>query len=291
MVYFNNTDDMKGVNLLAFTYDNNKTKDGKESQYLDVQVDYRDSKLPAEESDFHLYSKLDPKPGPNGEKRYNNGVRYYKSQYDAIKKIAGPNREPRLNREGEKVGDVYAFKADLMRKQTEGLGWQYIVNTKTLEQSDFRMDTNTLENQRKAASAHKQVRLAREAEEAKTKEQEPAVDAQTTAKDEPITDGSVAEKVEAAPKAAEKESAVKQEPIAVVETQTAVKEPITDEPVAQKAEVAPNAVKEESAVIAKDELIVEKKDVSSVRERLAAKLESSGASAEAQAEVEEPAFG
>lgn len=129
-----------GVNLLARTYDNAVTKDGK-TQFLDVQVDARDARA-AGDNNLHLTSTRTK--DQNGKDTYNNSAAYTSGQYEDMQAAAGPNSEPILNKDGEKIGQVLAFKANVMPSQR---GNGLVVNTKSLEQSDHKVDSQTLDNQ------------------------------------------------------------------------------------------------------------------------------------------------
>lgn len=140
---------MTGVNLIAKVYDNGATKDGK-SHYADIQVDARDSRGP-EQSNLHL--KSERVKGPDGKERFANTAPYSVGQLEEIIKAAGPNTEPLLNKDGEKVGTVYGFKGNVM-PASRGTG--LVVNTKSVEASDFKVDAKTLDNQFASMKAAKQ---------------------------------------------------------------------------------------------------------------------------------------
>lgn len=131
---------MTGVNLLAKAYNNNRTKDGK-THYVDFQVDARDRRGP-DQTNLHLSSQK--ATDKNGKTVYTNGVPYSIGQFDEIVKAAGPNSEPITNKDGEEIGRVYAVKANVM-PSTRGNG--LVVNTKSLEQSEFKVDSQTMDNQ------------------------------------------------------------------------------------------------------------------------------------------------
>lgn len=172
---------MTGVNLIAKVYDNGKTKDGK-TQYADVQVDARDSRGPGQ---TNLHLKSERVKGEDGTVRYNNSAPYSVGQMDEIIKAAGPNQEPLLDKEGNKVGTLYGVKGNVM-PATRGNG--LVVNTKSVEPSEFKVDAKTLDNQfesmrsaRDAQAASKENQAAapeqtQEAEQAvETEVEEPAV--------------------------------------------------------------------------------------------------------------------
>ncbi|MCJ0875195.1 hypothetical protein [Streptomyces sp. AP-93] len=144
---------MTGVNLIAKVYKNGGTKDGK-SQYADVQIDARDPRGP-EQTNLHL--KSDRVQGEDGKVRYNNGAPYSTGQMEEIVKAAGPNTEPILDKGGNEVGTIYGFKGNVM-PATRGTG--LVVNTKSVEASEFKVDDKTLNNQ------FASMRTAREAQAA-----------------------------------------------------------------------------------------------------------------------------
>ncbi|MEU3047801.1 hypothetical protein ABZ705_15010 [Streptomyces sp. NPDC006984] len=144
---------MTGVNLIAKVYKNGVTKDGK-SQYADVQVDARDPRGP-EQTNLHL--KSDRVQGEDGKVRYNNGAPYSTGQMEEIVKAAGPNTEPILNKDGNEVGTIYGFKGNVM-PATRGTG--LVVNTKSVEASEFKVDDKTLDNQFASMRAAREARAA-----------------------------------------------------------------------------------------------------------------------------------
>ena len=144
---------MTGVNLVVKTFDNNVTKDGK-TQYLDVQVDARDSRGHGQ-TNLHLTSER-VKDEKTGETRYNNGAPYSEAQFAAIKEAAGDNVTPIL-KDGEQIGAVYGVKANVM-PAAKGNG--LVVNTKSLEPSEFTVDGNTLNAQFESIAAAKETKAA-----------------------------------------------------------------------------------------------------------------------------------
>lgn len=166
---------MKAVNLIAVTYPNNVTKDGK-SRYMDVQIDARDPRGP-EQSNLHLVTE---RVKHDGKERINNGAPYSTAQFAAIKEAAGANVVTLPS-----GAEVYAVKADLMPSSRKtGL----VLNTKTVAASEHTIDAKVLDNQfasakaakdakaesAKAAEAEAQV-AAPEAETAEVKVDEPAL--------------------------------------------------------------------------------------------------------------------
>lgn len=158
---------MTGVNLIAKVYKNGVTKDGK-SQYADVQLDARDPRGP-EQTNLNL--KSDRIRGENGKVGYNNGAPYSTGQMEEIAKAAGPNTEPILDKDANEVGTIYGFKGNVM-PATRGTG--LVVNTKSVEASEFKVDNKTLDNQ------FASMRSAREAQAAakESQAQAPALDAE-----------------------------------------------------------------------------------------------------------------
>ncbi|MGI8306952.1 hypothetical protein [Saccharopolyspora hattusasensis] len=166
---------MTGVNLVAKVYDNGKTKDGK-SVFSDVQVDARDTRGP-EQTNLHL--KSERIKGDDGKTRYNNGAPYSVSQMDEIIKAAGPNTEPILDKDSQKVGTLYGFKGNVM-PASRGTG--LVVNTKSVEASEFKVDSTTLDNQfasmraaREAQTSAKEAQATALAAEQSAEMEEPAV--------------------------------------------------------------------------------------------------------------------
>ncbi|MEV7953021.1 hypothetical protein [Streptomyces sp. NPDC088141] len=149
---------MTGVNLIARVYKNGVTKDSK-SQYADVQLDARDPRGP-EQTNLHL--KSDRVQGDDGKVRYNNGAPYSVGQMEEIAKAAGPNKEPILDKDGNEVGTTYGFKGNVM-PATRGTG--LVVNTKSVEASDFKIDDKTMDNQFESMKAAKDAqKLAKESQ-------------------------------------------------------------------------------------------------------------------------------
>lgn len=176
---------MTGVNLIARHYDSSvhtNEKTGKTSKFVDVMVDARDQRG---QGDKNLHISTRKETGKDGKARYNNSAAYSsEGQFDKIIEATGPNTEPILNKEGEKVGTAYGFKGSLMPSQRGGL----IVNTnKPLGQSDFKMEKGTLDNQFEAMKAAKGAAPAQEqAAQAETPAaQAPAAEAAEVQNDEP----------------------------------------------------------------------------------------------------------
>ncbi|MEU6263729.1 hypothetical protein [Saccharopolyspora shandongensis] len=165
---------MTGVNLVAKVYDNSKTKDGK-SVYSDVQVDARDTRG-SEQTNLHL--KSERIKGDDGKIRYNNGAPYSVSQMDEIIKAAGPNTEPILDKDGQKVGTLYGFKGNVM-PASRGTG--LVVNTKALEPSEFKVDNTTLDNQFVSMRAAREAQTAAKAAQTTAPAAEQTVTAEQSA--------------------------------------------------------------------------------------------------------------
>ena len=145
---------MTDVNLVAVTYDNSTTKDGKESQYLDVQVDGRDPRGKGQ-TNLHLVSE---RTEFEGKTRYNNSAPYTKKQFDAIKEAAGDNKTPVINKDGQEVGTLYAVKASVM---PAGTGKGLVINTaKPMSTSEFKVDAKTLTGQMDAVRDAKAAKAA-----------------------------------------------------------------------------------------------------------------------------------
>ncbi|MEV0443611.1 hypothetical protein AB0I84_23685 [Streptomyces spectabilis] len=147
-----------GVNLIAKVYKNDVTQDGN-TQYVDVQIDARDPRG-REQTNLHLKSYR--VQGEDGRDRYNNGAPYSTSQMEEIVKAAGPNIEPILNKDGNEIGTIYGFKGNVM-PATRGTG--LVVNTKSVEASEFKVDDKTLDNQFASMRASREAwRAAKESQ-------------------------------------------------------------------------------------------------------------------------------
>lgn len=164
---------MTGVNLVAKVYDNGATKDGK-SHYADVQVDARDSRGPGQ---TNLHLKSERVKTDNGV-RYNNSAPYSVGQLEEIKKAAGPNTEPLLDKDGNAVGTLYGFKGNVM-PASRGTG--LVVNTKEVGPSEFKVDANTIDNQFASVREAKAARAAAQEEQAAAPEQAAEATAEATA--------------------------------------------------------------------------------------------------------------
>jgi len=163
---------MKAVNLIAVTYPNNATKDGK-SQYLDVQIDARDSRGP-EQSNLHLVTN---RVKHDGKDRINNGAPYSTAQFTAIKEAAGTNVVKLPS-----GAEIYAVKADVM---PSGRNSGLVLNSKTLAASEHAIDAKVLDNQFASAKAAKEARAASQAVEAEAQALAPQAEAAEAKVDEP----------------------------------------------------------------------------------------------------------
>lgn len=177
---------MKAVNLIAVTFPNSVTKDGK-SRYLDVQIDARDTRGPAQ-TNLHLVTERVTDKA--GKRRINNGAPYSTAQFEALKEAAGTNTVTLPN-----GAEVYSVKADLMpSSRKSGL----VLNSKTLEASEFQIDDKVLDNQFASVKAAK---AAKEAEAASVEASAPQADAeaaapQVVAEAEAVAEAAAAEKVD-----------------------------------------------------------------------------------------------
>lgn len=164
---------MKAVNLIAVTYPNNATKDGK-SRYMDVQIDARDRRGP-EQTNLHLVTE---RVKHDGKDRINNGAPYSTAQFAAIKEAAGANVVTLPS-----GAEVYAVKADLMPSSRKtGL----VLNTKTVAASEHTIDAKVLDNQFASAKAAKDAKVeSAKAAEAEAQVETPAVEAVETRVEEP----------------------------------------------------------------------------------------------------------
>lgn len=140
---------MKAINLVVVTYPSNVTKDGK-TQYLDVQVDARDSRG-AGQTNLHLVMNrtTDPK---TGKTRIGNGAPYSMDQFNAIKEATGDNAVTLPS-----GAMIFAVKADVMpSSRNSGL----VLNSKTLAASDFTIDDKVIDNQIASAKEAKAAKVA-----------------------------------------------------------------------------------------------------------------------------------
>jgi hypothetical protein len=158
---------MTGVNLIARVYDNTQTEDGK-THYADVQVDARDRRGP-EQINLHLKSKR--VVDSDGKIGYKNGAPYSAGQMAEMIKAAGLNKEPLLDKDGNKVGTLYGFKGNVM-PASRGTG--LVVNTKSVEASEFKVDDKTLGNQFNSMRAAKASQAQPPAAGQTTRAEQPA---------------------------------------------------------------------------------------------------------------------
>lgn len=180
---------MKAVNLIAVTYPNSVTKDGK-SRYLDVQIDARDTRGPGQ-TNLHLVTER--VKDKEGKPRINNGAPYSTAQFEAITEAAGTNAVTLKN-----GAMVYSLKADLMpSSRKSGL----VLNSKTVEASEFTIDDKVLDNQFASAKAAKAAKEA-DAEQAKAPEasapqaEAEAAAPQVVAEAEAVAEAAAEEKVD-----------------------------------------------------------------------------------------------
>jgi len=182
MANLKGTGSMKAVPLVGVFYDNGvaKDKDGNDqTRFIDFQVDHRDSRG-AEQTNAHLSTQHTK--DKNDKRRINNGVGYSAkenaekpSQFAGIIEAAGKNHFY-----DKKTGKhTITVTADVMpSSKGDGL----VVNTKTLEGSEFTATKTT---------ADKQFEAGAKARSAAAAEREAAVEAA------PIAGAPAAEAVEA----------------------------------------------------------------------------------------------
>lgn len=186
----------KQMDLIAITYDNATytatNDDGVErtSRWLDVQA------LQTEGANPDLPRQLDPrlhnkKVEKNGKEMYDTTVPYTDSpakgggpsQMDQIREAAGDNVRPLLNKDGEKVGDIYAFKADIILNPQKS-GKPNAINTKTIKPlgDDVKLpDGDLMRAQIDAVQANVAEWRASKDAEAQTKAPEAEAEAQAEA--------------------------------------------------------------------------------------------------------------
>ena len=144
---------MTGVNLIARTYDNNVTKNGK-TRYLDIQVDYRDPRGPSQ-TNLHLVSTGSER---DGKTQFSNGAPYdIESQFDKMREAAGSNITPILDKDGDTIGQDLAFKGNVMPASS---GKGLVVNTKSLGPSDFALGDKAMDGQFASMKAAKEAAAA-----------------------------------------------------------------------------------------------------------------------------------
>lgn len=138
----------------------NKTytdKQGKEQNVdlypVQVQLRAEGQKDYEHNSNLNIYNKKtkDPK---SGETRYNSTYFITADQKAQIEQVAGNNKQNLRSKgvkNGPKIGEAFAFKADLI---PNGAGGGLAVNTKTLEKSDLpKLSFNFQEKQFEAERA------------------------------------------------------------------------------------------------------------------------------------------
>lgn len=131
----------KGVNMIVSIYDKGGvgtavSKNGKATNLynLDVAVNQEPGANPNLRPQYneHLHTSYDKKSG-----QFSNTTPYYESQMGQIMEAAGQNTQPILDKDGEKIGNAFAVKANVMFK-----GRQAIMDTKSLEPSDVELQPN-----------------------------------------------------------------------------------------------------------------------------------------------------
>lgn len=101
---------------------------------------------------------------------------------EEIVKAAGPNTEPINDKDGNQIGTLYGFKGNVM-PASRGVG--LVVNTKSVEASEFKVDSNTLDNQFASMRAAREAQASQQAQApGQTAEVEQAVE-QTAEVEEP----------------------------------------------------------------------------------------------------------
>lgn len=155
---------MTGVNLVGRVFDKGQTKDGK-TRFIDFQVDARDKKA-GPQTNAHLVAEK--RVDKDGVERINNASGYSTEQFEAIVAAAGPNKERITDKDGNEVGTIYGVKANLM-PASRGNG--LVINHKSVEQSDFKVGNDTLDNQYASMKEAKAAQGAKNAKQAAAPEQ------------------------------------------------------------------------------------------------------------------------
>lgn len=173
MAQFKGKGALSEVNLVAIHYSNAVSRDKETGEIkgraIELQLDARDHRA-AGQDNLNLSTKKDK--GPDGKDRFDNGVFYSANQANDMLKAAGTNRFDVKNKDGVKVGDGFALKADLMFSKDGNA----IVNTKKpMGASDFQVDENTRDNQ------FNHMRETRAAKAAAKEAEKPAVQAEAPA--------------------------------------------------------------------------------------------------------------
>lgn len=114
----------KDLTMVATMYDSAKhtnEKTGKTTRWLDVRI----AQFPGANPDMpnQEVPSLYCEKGKDG--RVETGKPYYEGQVEAMREASGDNVQPLLDKNGEKVGEVFVFNADVMLKQQ-------VINSKTI---------------------------------------------------------------------------------------------------------------------------------------------------------------
>lgn len=158
-----------GRNVIVVAYDNAVFTDekGRVSNYLDVQINAEDLREGEVATNLHLFTTQNVSTVDGNEVvQYSNGVTYRPSQLEKIKEVAGDNMVELKSSTGEVIGGVYAVKGDLFMPDYTLKGRKFIMlNTKTLEASDFAIGEDVFAKQGAATRAASQEAVAPEAVE------------------------------------------------------------------------------------------------------------------------------
>lgn len=186
MVQLKGEGSMTDVQLLAITYPNNVTKDGK-TRYLDIQVNADDPRV---EGQTNLHAVTKREKGADGKDRYNSSAPYTleskdgnePSQYDKIKEAGQTVEVP--GRNGKDGPTVTSFTGSLMVKNG-----QLLVNTAKPLTAGPEIDQNVLTKQFEATKANKEARTAAaEAEKNAPQAEAPSAEAEGAGVEDPAKD-------------------------------------------------------------------------------------------------------
>ena len=131
----------KGVNVIVLIYDKggvgtSVSDKGKANNLynLDVSINQEPGANPNLRPQYneHFHTSYDKKKG-----EFSNTAPYYESQMEDVMEAAGQNTQPYIGKSGQKLGNAFAVKGNVMIKRG-----QAILDTRTLEPSDVELQPN-----------------------------------------------------------------------------------------------------------------------------------------------------
>lgn len=156
----------KDLTMVATMYDSAKytnEKTGKTTRWLDVRI----AQFPGANPDMpnQEVPSLYCEKGKDG--RVETGKPYYEGQVEAMREASGDNVQPLLDKNGEKVGEVFVFNADVMLKQQ-------VINSKTITPipEGLEVPDNVAEVEFQICKEIREAKAAAKAKEDKPKEAE-----------------------------------------------------------------------------------------------------------------------